>query len=413
MSYRAINFMRASAIAVLALVGGSFAMGEDTAPHTTVEFESGGKLRAEVHPATVKEGETVILSGPGLLIELPKDSVEEAVAPDPLLVEYASRAAKTPDAAAEHFALSEWCHANKLDPERQYELQRTIAFDPDHEPARKALGYAKVEGKWVHPEQSYLDLGYVRYRGKWYSQSELDNVLANEETEKKRRHYLRDMLNWRHQVEGRPAQATEAILNFQRVQDPLAVFAVGEMLKDEQTERMRQVYVDVLGRIPGGEASFLLAKVAIEDPLEIVRESAINRLVERQANYVVPSLLGYLRGDNNVAINRAATVAGRLKDERAIPALIGALVTEHKQTITVGGGASVSPNFGSGTGGGGGGLSAGSSTHTVKQQVRNSDVLGALNAITGQNFQFDQDLWRRWYSDYRNLKNVDLRGLPR
>lgn len=417
MSHRTSDSLRASAIASLALAGGGWLFAADSVPTATVVLDSGGKLRANVHPATAKEGETVILEGSGLLIELPRDSVDEAVAPDPLLVEYATRAAKTADAAPEHFALSEWCHENKLDPERTYELQRTIAFDPDHEAARKQLGYTRIDGKWVHPEQSFLDLGYVRYRGSWYSQAELENVLAEEETEKKRRGYLRDMINWRRQaIRGGP-QGTEAILNFQRVQDPLALFAVREMWKDESVPQMRETYVDMLGRIPGGGADGLLTEIALNDSLERVRILAIDRLVERQATHVVPSLLPILQSDKSSIqdINRAAVVIGRLRDERAVPALIAALVTERKQTVTTGSAGSVSPTFGSGAGGGGTGLSAGGSSRTENVQVRNGEVLGALEAITGQGqrFQYDEDLWRRWYSDFRNLKNVDLRGLPR
>jgi hypothetical protein len=415
MSHRILFAFCTSAVAVLTVgPAASPVAAADSGPTTTVVLESGGKLRAEVHPATSKEGETVILEAPGLLIELPKNSVDEAVAPDPILVEYASRAAATPDAAPEHYALSEWCHANKLDPERKYHLQRTIAFDPEHEAARKELGFTRIEGRWIHPEQSFLDMGYVKHQGKWYSQRELDRKLADEELEAKRRGYLRDMRNWRRQVDGRPAQATEAILNFQRVQDPLAIFALTEMLKDEKTETMRREYVNSLGRIPGGEASATLAAVAVNDPFPTVRETAIQRLIERRANFVVPSLIPYLQGEHIGTINTAAVVAGRLQDFRAVPALIDALVTEQKRTVSVGGANSVGAGFGSNTaGGGGGGLSAGSSSRVEKFQVPNQEVLAALQSITGQNFQYDKASWKRWYSETRNVKNVDLRGLPR
>lgn len=417
MSHRTTSLLRGSAVALLiAGAGVSTTVAADPAPQTTVVLESGGKLRANVHPATAKEGETVILEAPGLLIELPKGSVDEAVAPNPLLVEYASRATKTPDAAPEHFALSEWCRENDLDPERTYELQRTIAFDPDHEAARKALGYARTEGKWVHPEQSYLDLGYVRHQGKWYSQGELEKVLADEATEKTRAGYLRSFINWRRQAMRGGPQGTEAILNFQRVQDPLAVSSIRKMLDDETVEQMQQIFVDMLGRIPGGEANFLLTDVALDDVPGSVSNAAIERLVERQATHVVPSLIPILQNEKSSVpeINRAAIVIGRLQDPRAVPALIDALVVETRQTVTTGSPGGVSPTFGSSSnGGGGGGLSAGSSSRVVKQLVQNGEVLAALNSITGQDFRFDEDLWRRWYSDARNLKNVNLRGLPR
>ena len=413
MSQRRSNSLRRAVGCAAIVAASSTTFAADPSPFPTVAFESGGKLRAEVHPATVADGETVILKAPGLLLELPKDAVDDATRPDALLVEYASRAEKVADAAPDHFALAQWCKENDLDPERQFHLERTIAFDPDHAEARKALGYSKIDGKWIHPEQSMIDAGYVRYRGSWRSKMEMEQILAEEKAEEIRRGYLRDMLNWRRQALRDEPHRTEAVLNFQRVTDPLAVFALGKMLEDEKLDALRSLYVDVLGRIPGGEANGLLARVATTDDIGRVREAAIERLAARGATAVTPALIAQLYSDNPVQINRAAVVLGRLGDERAVPALIDVLVTEHKQAITTGSPGGIGTAFGGGGGNSVGGISAGSSTRVVTARSQNGEVLGALNAITGENFQYDQNLWKRWYSEQRNVKNVNLRELPR
>lgn len=416
MSHRQLFVVVAASACLGGFVANSATFAAEPSPHATVALESGGKLRAEIHPATSAKGETVILEAPGLLIELPKEAVDEATPADAVQVEYASLAAKVADAAPDHFALAAWCKEKKLDPEREYHLERTIAFDPNHEEARKALGYNLVDGRWIHPEQSMIDAGYVRYKGTWRSQMELERILAAEKTEAIRSGYLRDMLNWKRQALRGGPQATEAILNFQRVTDPLALYALQKLVTDEkEVEAMRRVYVDVIGRIPGGEANSLLAHVAMNDPFGSVRETAIDRLVQRQANGVVPMLISQLYGENNVLTNRAAVVIGRLRDRRAVSALIDVLVTEQKQTITIGSPGGIGTTFGGGPGNSIGGLSAGGSTQTVTRQVQNPEVLAALNSITemGQRFGYDQDLWSRWYSDARNVRNINLRGLPR
>ena len=116
MSHRCLTFLRTGAFGVAALLATAAGRAADPSPYPVVALESGGELRAEVHPATAEDGETVILEAPGLLIELPRAAVDEATPPDALLVEYAERAAKAADTAPDQFTLAEWCEEQDLDP---------------------------------------------------------------------------------------------------------------------------------------------------------------------------------------------------------------------------------------------------------------------------------------------------------
>ena len=59
---------------------------------------------------------------------------------------------------------------------------------------------------------------------------------------------------------------------------------------------------------------------------------------------------------------------------------------------------------------GGVGFSAGDGPKTVEVARDNQGVLEALTETTGQNFEFDIDLWREWYIKNRTLVEPDLRG---
>jgi uncharacterized protein with FMN-binding domain len=63
-----------------------------------------------------------------------------------------------PEDAAGHLELAKWCKANNLGQRMQKELQLVLLVDPEHQEARALLGYQKIEGKWLSPEeyQAYL-----------------------------------------------------------------------------------------------------------------------------------------------------------------------------------------------------------------------------------------------------------------
>lgn len=72
--------------------------------------------------------------------------------PDPakLRAQYAERAGRCEERAAAHAALGRWCRENRLEPEAKKEYDRAVALEPEHEAARKALGFERAPGgAWV------------------------------------------------------------------------------------------------------------------------------------------------------------------------------------------------------------------------------------------------------------------------
>ena len=75
----------------------------------------------------------------------------------------------------------------------------------------------------------------------------------------------------------------------------------------------------------------------------------------------------------------------------------------------------MAPSFSKGPGGNqSGGMSMGGGPTIISQSYRNQAVLDALSTLTGQNFGFDKQAWKAWYSAQRKpAKGFDpRRGNP-
>jgi hypothetical protein len=58
--------------------------------------------------------------------------------------------------------------------------QTTLERDPNHAPARLALGYVLQDGKWMKPAEAAALRGEVLFRGKWMPAAQRDAILAEE-----------------------------------------------------------------------------------------------------------------------------------------------------------------------------------------------------------------------------------------
>jgi hypothetical protein len=113
---------------------------------------------------------------------------------------------------------------------------------------------------------------------------------------------------------------------------------------------------------------------------------------------VVQFYLGRLRSADNVTINRAASGLKEMGDPAAIGALIEVLITDHKTKLPGPPPGQMTGSFSKGPGSGGVSFGAGGGgPKTIVNHVRNQAVLDALVAMTGVNFEFNVDAWRRWH----------------
>ncbi|HET6204052.1 MAG TPA: hypothetical protein VFI25_14775 [Planctomycetota bacterium] len=87
--------------------------------------------------------------------------------------------------ASSHLDLARWCAEVGLKVEEKTVLKQVLVLDPDHEEARRRLGYVRNEaGKWVleeelrkqrekDEEQENLRNGLVRYKGGWVAKEDV------------------------------------------------------------------------------------------------------------------------------------------------------------------------------------------------------------------------------------------------
>ena len=128
----------------------------------------------------------------------------------------------------------------------------------------------------------------------------------------------------------------------------------------------------------------------------------------------VPAFMERLGSSKVAMVQRAAVALGRLGDERAVSALIDALVTEHKVKVGGGNPGSVGVGFGRSSSGDAGlnSFSAGGRAKIVTIASENREVLDALVSLTdpaNYSFQYDEVAWRQWYSSQSTPGEIDLR----
>ncbi|MCL2743698.1 MAG: hypothetical protein FWE67_07590, partial [Planctomycetaceae bacterium] len=107
--------------------------------------------------------------------------------------------------------------------------------------------------------------------------------------------------------------------------------------------------------------------------------------------------------NDNITINSAALALGQLDAKSAVPYLIDALETVHRQKFTE---QAPAPAFGNN---GNIVMGSGSKQVIVDKAFLNTEVLNALMRLTKQNFQYDKNLWKNWLFDARRTAFFDAR----
>lgn len=90
-------------------------------------------------------------------------------------------------------ALALWARERELDSRARELLEKALALAPDHEGARRALGFRLHEGRWLSDEQYFAETGRVKFRGAWIPREEAEKI-EREEAEQRDAAAARRML---------------------------------------------------------------------------------------------------------------------------------------------------------------------------------------------------------------------------
>ena len=375
------------------------------------ELVGGGEVVGEA-VERAGNGDYVVKTVDGVRVTLAKSSVARIVAESPALAEYRQRSRAMADTAEGHRALAKWCLDSGLVAERDVHLARVIELDPQDEDARRSLDYLKLGGRWLSREEAMASRGMAFYDGKFRTEQDV----AIRERDKRQGgvevDWFKNLRLWCDWMRaGKAGRADEGRARLTATADPAATPAVVRLLHDERDADVRDLLLDVLGRLDHPQATETLTALSLSDVGSATRSKALDYLLEGPRR---PSIVPYvqaLKSKDNKVVNRAGTALGRIGDREAVSPLIDAVTTRHKFEVTTGNGGRTGAAFD--PTGQSGGLSMGGGTKIIERELENQQVLRALVKLTegdgGEDFGFDAAAWRRWFVDMQMHAGGNLR----
>ncbi|MDZ4818040.1 MAG: HEAT repeat domain-containing protein [Planctomycetota bacterium] len=343
----------------------------------------------------------VIQTRTGGQITLDDSQVKNVITQSPAELEYEKIRFSYPDTVEGQWQLAEWCREHNLASKRTVHMERTVELDPEHRQARITLGYNQIEGRWVRRADLMKEQGYQLYKGKWLSPQDVAIQEERGQADLAEKGWVIKLKRLRGQLADRGPRSDAALAEIKSIVDPYAVGAIFEAFKNENSLDVRDLYLDVLSRIPAPRAVEAMAEIALESSNEDTRDRAAELLKNADQTVAGVYLIGALKSRNNYRINRAGIALGTLHVKAAIGPMIDVLKTVHRTKVQQGGGAgSISPGF---SGDGGIGFSAGGGRTVIeKNNVNNQGILDSLVKLSdGQNFGFNVNAWRSWHNSQK------------
>jgi hypothetical protein len=413
------------AIGLISLVSLSFVRADDN-PSTpfpdhpdTIYLRTGGELKGKVvsesEDATDGRTYVIIRTESGGLVKLDMARLVRKIQyADAINADYQRRLKIAGDDPNLIWKIYDWCQdqeagSYRFKDELQYLLKRIALLDANDERSRRLLGYDLIDGQWIMKPQVYAAHGYIKNGTSWSPalQSAVDEKFeAKSKLEGERKSQLRIWLRGARRSGANTAELSQQLFSFC---DEMAVPIIfNQEAKDERNPDLRLIYVEAFGRVPSFAANQALCYFAIEDVDAAVRERALTLLDQPHFDHASSTkmLSGYLTGNDNLRIRRAAFAIGELHGVNAVMPLIEALETKH--TIAIQGNEPGRMKMGFGNGGAG--LQTGGGPQSRDEYVRNNEARVALKKITDQDLGFDKPTWKQWYLENYTLHDTRVRA---
>lgn len=402
----------------------------EVASADTIKLTSGSTIRGQILEEK-SSGDTIVikLQAGNAEVTIGRSQIQEVIREKDPIQEYEAVKGQFQDTAEDQFTLAMWCEAHKLAKQRKLHLERVVELDPDHERAREKLGYIRRDGKWLTSSEWNEARGLVRFNGRYVTPQQKEILEQKKRQDDEEKEWHQRVKLWKGWMTGNdPSRARTGEDRLRSIEDPSAIEAIVGHLGKDNAEAIRVLMCEILKNVPGDQAAMELFKRSIIDVSPNVRWAAIDALVEREDEKAVRWYMGQLKTDNNTVIRRAAEALGALGDASAVPALIDAVVTKHKQLVVHQGSTSfmgtqtpsvvdfeavVAPGAVAfrpviGYQAQGFGISA-PSQEIVTVPVENEEVRQALVQLTDEDFGFNQAAWRSWLTAQRRKEELKNR----
>ena len=398
----------------------------------TVYLKNGGRVVGTILDPKPGTRSTVVQLAGGGAVALTTSQIERTERTTTVTQEFEQRSRNCPDTVEAHLALAEWCRQQSPSDRtvaqgRITHLNRVLDLEPDHEKARQALGYMKVDGVWTTREAEMERQGKTYYRGRWVTPQE-------RELDEKKRAEKQNARDWWRQIRtlcdhiGGPRH-DEARRRLESLTDPAAVPAIERsLIHGNEPYPVRIILIRALNSIGNTEALDVLADVAVDDSVEEIRLASLDFLKKHSTSAVSAKICGRLseRDNPRERIERIGFALGELGDPGAIGPLIDHLVTVHKIPISDGSGGggggdrmSMAPTFSSGGANSGGGFTfGGGGPKFERRQFQNVQVHDALVKTVSAagypeiDYGYHVDACRKWFAQTNRVKPFDARRNP-
>lgn len=148
-------------------------------------LHSGGKL----HGVAVEKDDVVIIETTYGTVRIPRDLVLSIDRTKRSIVEdFRDKLEETDMANAESvYRLARWAKENRLGKQARELFERVMQLDPEHEFARRELGFVLYEGRWLTQEEVKLAKGFVLYKNEWLTPAALELKVSREIEEARRK----------------------------------------------------------------------------------------------------------------------------------------------------------------------------------------------------------------------------------
>jgi hypothetical protein len=433
---------RAGSLLVLLSALIALGWGPRVARADVIMLRGGGQVQGKVLPDPQNEDRVQVWLLQGRKpLSFQKAQIVEVIPKASPLDDYFEKMKKAPQTVQAQYDLGSWCEQNKLADLARLHYEAALVIDKSFEPAHRKLGHVYHDGYWLSRDDLSAVQGLVKYKGRWISTEEKAKRQAEEETTATQASWLRRIKLLRQAiVNGPDDRRREAETQLMAIRDAEAVGPLFRVLGgDEPPQRI--LLAQILAAIPGKEATAALVKQILAEPTAEVRPVIFEKLKDRDDPTVVSRLARALGSSDIQVINRAAWALGNLGVVEVVPKLIPALLTHEQQVVMVSRNNVNQPAIGvpgvpmtplafnnndialqtppviapgavaygmisvpfyalpSGFSFNvGAQIDNRPEPRVVTVTYRNTEVLAALEKMTGQDFGYDIESWRHWVS---------------
>lgn len=150
-----------------------------------------------------EDGDKVVLELDFGTMTFSKGEVRSVKKTGDSIKEYEQKLAAATDAKS-YYEVAMWAREKGLTSRGNDLLRKVLSLDPDHEGARKALGFQKIDGKWLEGDELMMARGFLKYDGRWLPKDTVEKIQENEKQlliETDRRETENRIARLQHQVE--------------------------------------------------------------------------------------------------------------------------------------------------------------------------------------------------------------------